>query len=128
MKRAQSVRSLPMKAIYRAVVEALDARIARLRSTRAELVASAEVDDDSSAVSRMPRPRKGWTKGRARKHGADQVVLGVIRDGADTMKAITAAAKVKAHVARAAVQRLITSGHVTPEGAATRRRYRVTKK
>jgi hypothetical protein len=110
-----------MKAIYRAVVEDLEARIARLQSMRDAILSSAEFALD-------PPIRKTWTKGRAKKHGADQVVLEVIRGGADTMKTITTGAKVKPHAAKAAVQRLMANGHVHAEGATVSRRYLMGKK
>lgn len=121
MKVARSVgRSVfPMKPAYQAVVQDLDARIARLQATRDSLVDSAERDDDTPAA---PRPRS------AKKHGGDQVILDVIRAGTDTAKAIAAAAKVKPAVARAALKRLVETRQVTREGATTNTRYGVARK
>lgn len=118
MKVARSVgRSVAhMKPAYQAVIEDLDGRIARLQATRDSLIDSAERDDDTRAA---PRPTS------AKKHGGDLVVLDVIRAGADTMKAIAAAAKVTPAVARAAVRRLVDTRRVTRAGATTNARYGV---
>lgn len=75
-----------------------------------------------------PEPKRGgWKKGRAKTGGSDEVVFGVIRDGADTMKRIIADSKVKPYVALCAVKRLVAAKRVKAEGGRSTRRYVVAK-
>lgn len=77
---------------------------------------------------RQAAPVKPVTPARVMQaSGADRVVLDVIRDGADTIKAITAGAKMAPRAAGHVVRRLIASGKVIASGATSTRRYRAKK-
>ncbi|MDP3717122.1 MAG: hypothetical protein Q8T13_05050 [Acidobacteriota bacterium] len=120
-----------MKAAYNAVVADLNARIRVLETARdAVLEAGGSEDRPVKLPFKFDRTgKRGKTKkGRAKAGGGDDVILGVIRDGADTMKQIIADAKVKPYVATMAVRRLVEAGSVVATGATSTRRYAVAKK
>lgn len=128
MRNAQSGRQagLPMDV---PLIQEVDRRIAAYQQAREALMALGPPPAYVKVIARAAkvRARRGWKKGRA-KHGAgDEVIYGVIRAGADTMKAIAAEAKVKPYVARSAVKRLIAVKRVKAEGATSTRRYVVGK-
>ena len=102
------------------VLEQIDAEILRLQDAKQVL---ARFLDGGGAASKPSRRSIQKPKGRAKAGGGDAVVLAVIRDGAETMKAIASAAKVKPYVAACAVKRLIAAKQVKAEGATSTRRY-----
>ena len=101
------------------VIEQIDAEILRLQDAKQVL---ARFLDGGGATSK-PSRRTPKIKGRTKAGGGDAVVLAVIRDGAETIKAIASAAKVKPYVATCAVKRLIAAKQVKAEGATSTRRY-----
>jgi len=116
-----------MKAIYQQVVDDIDARIARLEETRAAVLALGGSNDE--AIAARPRSERGAPKKKRRaKSAADELVLEVIRDGADTMTKIADAAKVKPYSASQAIKRLVAAKRVRFEGATKLRRYLVGPK
>lgn len=104
---------------YEQMIENIDQQIVRLNTAKAALVALV-LPTVKAAPKASSTPR---TKGRAKVGGGDEVVLSVIRDGAETIKAITAQAKVKPYVALCAVKRLVAAKKVKAEGATSTRRY-----
>jgi hypothetical protein len=114
-----------MKPIYQAVIDDIDERIARLRVLREGLAAEAV----AGMPGRVASATKGaWTKGRAKPGAGDDVIAAVVGEGADTMVKIIAASKVKDHVAKAAVRRLVEAGRIRKEGATVNLRYLPAKK
>lgn len=94
------------------LIQQIDAEIGRLEQAKATLTRFL------TPTSRTSTRRQGKTT------GTESIVLAVMRDGADTLAAITKAAKVKPNTARSAVLALEHAGKVQREGKGSLTRYR----
>ncbi len=104
-----------MKDNLMSVMTRIDAEIARLHDVKATL-----------ARFLMPVNAQAMpVKIRAKSGGTEAVVLEVMREGADTLSAITKAAKVNPNAARTAVLALEQFGKVKREGQGSKTRYRL---
>ena len=113
-----------MTQIYQEVIEDLDRRIAHMQGVRDQVALLAGADDNAVA----PQARRGrTTKGRTKVGGGDQVVLEVIREGANTLPKIILAAKVKPTIAKASVRRLRQLGKVRMHGTRRSATYEARK-
>ena len=110
-----------MTGIFQAVIDDIDARIDRLKALRDGLIAESATGMPGKVAA--AKPGRTWTTGRAKAGGSDDVIAEVVFKGADTMKAIVAASKMKPHVAKHAVRRLVASGRIRTEGATVSLRY-----
>lgn len=99
------------------VIGFIDAEIARLEQAKATL---------ARFLSAAPVKAQGKpSKIRAKTGGTESLVLSVMREGHDTLAAITKAAKVRPWAAKAAVLALEQFGKVKREGKGSKTRYRV---
>lgn len=94
-------------------IRQIDEQIARLQSAKAVLA--------QFIVPVQSKPVKVSRK----SGGTEALVLSVIREGADTLAAITKAAKVKPYAAKTAVLALEQFGKVRREGKGSKTRYLV---
>lgn len=117
-----------MKPVYREVLADFDRRIAHMQGVRDQVAAIAEANDNAVLPSRTRYGHGPATKGRTKVGGGDQVVLDVIRDGANTLPKIVEEAKVKLGAARAAIKRLRKAGRVQMNGTRRHATYEVARK
>lgn len=110
-----------MKPIYREIIADFDRRIAHMQGVRDQVAALAESDDNVVVDRRRTVDRR--KRGRAKFGAGDAVVFEAVRDGADTLKKVAAAAKVKEFTAGAALRRLMKAKKVRREGATRNLRY-----
>lgn len=98
------------------VIAQIDAEIARLEAAKATLARFMV----PVRVAPTAKPRQGQ-----KATGTESIVLDVMREGADTLAAITKDAKVRPNTARVTVLALEAAGRVRREGKGSKTRYRV---